>query len=362
MLTRNRMLVVAVTVAAVGMLSASAEVTSITATTSANVYKTISGDPDASDQDSTAYPDPEGTLPIQSLANLSAADDEAGAVVAAQVADPATASGTNPEDFALMIVLDTLSPTVSFTADATGEEVRTITYSPDDFSGAASGDSVDLAGRFFLDAALAVFAASNATDLTDVSWTLRVTIVQETPGQAPVTVFDGSLLISGGTGGQFNTSYTGAIPAAAVLSADLSFVDDELGVFQVFTIANQTLEYDYSVVIGQPFALRATVVLEATGGSDGVGIAGIVGPELDELTLAIAAARGEQAASKLTAAMLQERETPSGKPVFAAATVSPCPCGFLSACGLLGVESIVGFIGLAGLCCVGSRRHSKMRL
>jgi len=346
MRTYGRMLsAVLILVAAGAVCPAPAEVLSIQGSASAEIQQIKNGVAGDRDQASDSLPGTTDTLPIQVVAKLSTIAEEAAGSVAAQFADPLTAPGPNPEEFAINLALDSLSPRISYTAHAITQEVRGVRFSASEVTPPLGGGPAALRGEVFLDGALAVFAVNDITDLTGVSLTLQVTVIKQAEGASPQEVFSGVLQVTGGPDQQLSVTADGNFPRSGVFDADLSAVDPQLGAFRVFVLPNLVLSYPYEATIDQPFTLRATVDVQAANQPNGVGVAAILGTPINTLQEVIAATQGKTVAAKMIAALEQERAAPTGTPVF---TDETRPQPMFPACGLLGIESVVGVLLLGG--------------
>jgi hypothetical protein len=320
-----------------------AEIISISGSASAEIQSHDAAGQTGSDQASKAYPDPDATLPLQIVARLGSEAEEAAGAVAAQFADPQTASGPNPEEFAIDLTLNSLSQTIFYTAQASTAELRNIVVRPTEVN-ARNGQTVRLSGRLFIDGIFAVFATTDVTDLSDVTITMRVTIAKEVDGTEPKQVFTGTLDIAGGADRAVTATVEGGFPTRGILDTDLASLDPELGVFRVFVLPNLVLDYPYEATIGQPFALRATIEIEAANRPAGVGLAAILGTPIETIQEVINATRDAAAAETMMKAIRDERAEPKGTPTFPEPTPAPAPL-----CGLFGLESLLGVLGLVAL-------------
>jgi len=346
-------------VAAAGVVSLAApaysEVTSFGGSVTARIVGLRGGQIDSEEVAEDTIVDPNQNLPLQVVVRRvdptppAPTDAEAAGVVGAQLADPRTATTGDPDEFAIDLALSSLSPTVRYVARASSEEVRRIRYNVGELGTQPAGTTVRLRGRLFVDGVLAVFANNNVADLSGAYVRLRVTVAKEVDGQAPQEVFAGTLALTGGTDRTVTPATTGGFPRVGVLSADLSAVDSELGVFRVLVFPNLTVDYPYDAVVNEDFALRATVTVEAENIPGGVGVAAVIGTPFEALAQVVASTRGNDAAAKMTTALSQERRQPTGKPAFADDNPLAGFLRFFPLCGLFGVESVLGALALVGL-------------
>jgi len=293
------------------------------------------------------YPDPNETLPLQVLARLFSDAERSGGSAAAQFADPQTVSGDNPEEFAINLALDSIGPTLLYQANASAQELRTIRFRSSDVGGAADGQVVSLQGKLFLDGALSMFSSEGGiTDLSGASVTLKVTVVKEVTGQAAQTVFSGTLNVAGGPDNAVNATAEGDLPLKNIFDANLSALDPQLEVFRVFVLPAVTLNYTYDAIVGQQFALRATVAVEAANIPGGMGVAAILGTPVQTLQDIIMRTQSGTTAKNIVDGMLKERSEPSGRSLYEQQNT---PAPLFNLCGLLGFESLLTIVGLVGL-------------
>ncbi len=333
-----------VTIASVVCLAgvARGEIKSIAGTVAVEISEFRATSTSGTDAAEASYPDPNTALPLQVVARLGAVDSQAAGSVAAQFADPLTASGDNPEEFAINLTLNSLSPELYYTAHAVTEEVREVVFSAAE-AGVPVGTTQRYLGRVYLDGVLAVFAVNDARDLSGVTLTVQVTVTQERADAEPLEVFAGTLTITGGAERQVSIAADGDMPTRGILDADLSDFDAELGVFRVFVLPNLVLSYPYNVTVGSPFTLRAKIQADAANVPDGVGVSVMLGTPLETFAEVVTLTRSAAAASAMHSAIAAEWAAPTGEPAFA-----PTPA-LLPACGLFGLESLLGPLGLLAL-------------
>lgn len=304
--------------------------------------------------DTQAFPgDP---LPLQPV--VAVRSDQAGVraagVGAAQFADPNSLPlQANPEEFAVNISLDSVSPSISYEGSARVVETREITFEPVDL-GAAAGASRTVQGQVFLDGALAVFATTRERSLSGAGATISITVEQRSPSQGDQTLVAGSIALAGADGGVASATTSGALRNALAFSADLGGQIDALPVLNVLILLPTTIRYNYTAVVGEPFTLVATLDVQLNNAPDGVGVAAIVGTPVTSLQEVIEATRGSDAAAKFLALLQREREDPSGQAVNAPRAAAP----LLGLCGLFGVETALLALATGGACAArGVRRR-----
>lgn len=353
--------VIAIAATAWAVCPAVGEITSIRGSVTAELWELGASQPDRQAQAGESYPETSDTLPLQARVRLIAVDEEAAGSLAVQFADPRTVVGPNPQDFALNLALSSISPDVSYRARGIMQEIRGVRFSPGELGPEPVGATVALEGQLFLDGVLAVFAGEDVTDLTGVSLTLRVTIVKEVEGAADQTVFAGALQVTGGEDRQVDATASGHFPTGAVVTTDLSAIDEELSVFRVFVLPFLTIAYAYDAPVGEPFSLRATVEVEAANIPGNVGVSAILGTPIDTLEDVISLTLGEASAGKMITALEEERAAPTGDPAFAEEVGQPPLWPLSSLCGLFGVETAAGMLALVGLRRVGTWRGSAGR-
>lgn len=311
--------------------AAQGEITSISGRVEARVQEfrgTGAGDSDVA---LDRFPATSSTLPLQVVGQLIAPGDEvAAARVGAQFADPRSLNQANPEEFAINLALNSVTET-RYEASALTEETREVTFQPAD-TGLANGARFVAVGKVFVDGALAVYSVSPEKDLTGAFVTLTVTVVRRVAGQPDATVFSGELGIDGAAGGDANVRVSGAFPVENLVLSDLSAVSPDFAAFHVLIIPPQNLEYEYDAVVGEAFALVATVTISAANLGGECGVAALVGTPVDSLQRVIEATKDDQTARRFVDEIGRERANPSGDPAF------PLDKPRFGLCGLFGLE------------------------
>jgi hypothetical protein len=325
-------------------MPAEAEIISFGGSASAAIQEFRATPTGNTDSDSETFPGTGVTLPLQVIARLADSDEEAAGSVAAQFADPNLVAGPNPEEFAFNLALNSLSPEIYYTAQASTEEVRGVQISAAE-AGVAEGEVGQFIGRVFIDGALAIFAVQDLTDLTGAQITFRVTVVQQTEGQADQEVFAGTLSMTGGANRSVTFAADGDFPTSGVIDADLAALDPQLSVFRVAILPNLIVEYPFEARVGEAFTLRARISADAANRPGGAGVLAVLGTPLDTLQEVIQLTRDQVAAQKMMTALQQERAAPTGKETFPENPLAK----LFPACGLFGFESLLGVCGLFAL-------------
>ncbi len=336
---------VLVAVAGLGAAPLAAEIVAIRGSVEAEVTELRGSAEGDSDRVFEGFPQTSTTLPIQAFARL--VSDVGGlegvAISAAQFADPRDLAQPNPEEFAIDLALNSISPSVAYRGRAVTSEVREVAFAPEEFPRLASGQTISVFGQVFLDGALAVFATDPQMDLTGAHATIEVEVTRHGGSLDDQVVFHGRVDLRGTTAGQVRVVTDGDIPAARLILTDLSVLSDDFAAFHTLIIPQVTITYPYDAVVGESFTLTARITADATNLPGETGAAVILGTPVDSLADVIRLTRGEQVAAKTIAALENERANPSGAPV-----VSPSPLGALvPACGMLGFEGLLGFVALA---------------
>ncbi len=345
LMRRSGLLATALAILLGTAVAAQAELTSISGSVYAGVQEIAMGSPGGTATASDSYPDPSANLPLQVVARLFAANDEAAAAVAAQFADPRDLNQPNPEEFALNVALLSTTPNIRYTATTYAQEVRGVLFTQSEFPLREEGESVPLLGQLFVDGALAVFSPASATDLTGAEVTLRITIVMQVPGQDEQQLFAGTVGLTGGPAGRVERVAAGGFPTATLIHENLGPYIDDFALFEVLILPRLTIVYAYTATIGQEFDLVARVEVMAENAAGEVGVAAVIGSPVDAIQEVIATVSGEAVAGKTLALLQQKRADPTGEPAFAVR--SPVP-GFLPGCGLFGIEGLLGCLALAG--------------
>lgn len=328
-----------------------AETLGFTGAADAKVTPVVDGVAGAAVETSLAYPSTAATLPLQAVARIIDEDHEAAGVCGAQFADPTTVAGPDTDEFAIQFALASITDGVGFTTSGRTEELREVRFTSAELGNPPAGTNVELEGRLFLDGALAIFANQSVTELSGTSAQLRVIVTREAGGQPPQTVFDGGIQVDGRAGLNTGITFEGEFPTFGVFTTDLSAVDESLAVFRVVVFPGLVIPYTYSAAPGETFALRAAIEVQGAIPGGGAGAAAVLGTPIQVLTEVVTNVSDGDTASKMTAALEAERENPTGGP--AADDMQDDlvlgPFGFLRACGLFGVESLVLLSLLCGL-------------
>ena len=129
-----------VAVAAILPVSAMAEITAIRGAVEVVIQEirfNVDGD---RDEVFEIFPDTSSVLPLQVVGELVASGSElARARAAAQFADPRDLSQPNPEEFAINLALNSLTPNTRYEVRARAEETRDIIFQPGELGDAVEG-------------------------------------------------------------------------------------------------------------------------------------------------------------------------------------------------------------------------------
>ncbi len=275
---------------------------------------------------SDRFPETDPTLPVQVVGLLlppldpndpDAGEDElAAAAAAAQFDDPTELDQPNPEEFAINLTLNSVSPVIAYRGQASAEEVRTVRFAPDELGpGTPAGTMVPLTGRLFVDGALAMLAVEGGRDLTGASVKLGVQVLQS-GGGGTATVFNGSLELRGTANGATEVTATGGFPIESIVLSDLSLLDPDFGIFRVLVIPNIMIDYDYEAIVDEDIVLTATVSVDAMNLPGSTGVAAVIGTPTDTLDQVIGATAGAATGVKIREAVQSERAAPTGTLAF----------------------------------------------
>ncbi len=334
--------------------SSFAEELSFTGKAEATISERIKGILGKAESSSLVFPG--ATLPLQVLADLTSNDNQfpsAGAV-AAQFADPTQLNQDNPEEFAINLTLNSVSPEVQYEGVAIAQEIREVVFSAEELGGGLTdGETVELTGRFFVDGALTIIAADSSRDLTGSNVKLTVSVVAAPEGQSSEAALLGEVALVGDTDGGVTVNVDGNFPTSRLVLSNLASLNTEFGVFHVLVIPSIQIDYSYTAIVGTPMTLTASVRVDAANIPDNVGVAAVLGTPASTLTQVINITNGESAATKTLDLIQREREDPSGELVFPTALG-----GLFGNCGFLGLEFVAGLVALGGM---KSRRIGQSR-
>ncbi|MFN0135063.1 MAG: hypothetical protein ACKVS9_02990 [Phycisphaerae bacterium] len=331
---------------------APAEVLSFTGFATTTINEIVNGAAGKSDSDSGSHP--ASALPIQVVSRVTSDDllNPSAGAVAAQFADPTALSSLNPEEFAINLTLNSVTPSIRYQATAETSETRRVVFNPGDLGlFSRTGEQRRVSGRLYLDGALAIISVIEGRDLTGANVTLKASIVKRADGAADQVVFDGAITMTGAANNTTGLSVEGAFPTRRLILTDLSIFQPNFEVFQVLILPNIAIDYAYNVVIGEEFELVATVKVDAQNVPDNVGVAAVIGTPIGTLSEVFAATRGQTVAADVVDTIQTERESPSGDLAFDDGLAA---LGGL--CGAFGIESLLGF-SLIGTALI-RRRHA----
>lgn len=325
-----------------GALPAGAEVTSFAGRADIRVTEFVNGLQGQLVTQSLTHPS--DALPLQVVGLIQSNDSTqfpSAAAAAAQFADPTELNQANPEEFAINLTLNSVSPGISYSATASSEETRDVLYASGELGRLyTTGVVAKLSGRLFLDGALTIIAADPARDLSGAAVTLRVSVDKISPGGTE-RVLEGSLELSGAADGEASVNVAGDFPTQGLLLTNLGALSPDFGSFRVLVLPGIQVPYEYTAVVDEPFQLRATVLIDAATIDDNVGVAAVLGTPASTLSDVINLTNGSAAAAKFIDQISKERDDPTGAPAFD----NPSP----GVCGLLGVEGLAGLVALAGM-------------
>lgn len=323
-------------------LPASGEVTTFSGKAEVRVTELVAGS--TGQQGSQSLTHPSDPLPLQVVSLITSEDSEqfpSAAAAAAQFADPTELNSVNPEEFAINMTLNSVSPDITFRATALSQETRGVVFASGELGRRyTTGTVANLSGRLFLDGALTIIAADASRDLTGAFVTLRVT-VDKISSTGEERVLDGSLELRGAAGGDSTVNVAGDFPTRGLLLTNLGILSSDFGSFRVLILPNIQVPYEYAATVGEPFELRATISVDAETIADNVGVAAVLGTPAATLSQVINLTNGSDAAAKFVDQISKERENPTGDPVFDEPAVGVC--------GLFGIEGLVGLAALAGM-------------
>jgi hypothetical protein len=334
-------------------VAANAEILSIRGSAEALLTETRFNQAGDRDEVVEQFPETSAVLPIRVVADLLAGGEElAAARAAVQFADPLELDQPNPEEFAINLALNSVTENTRYETRARAREIREVRFTAAELS-ATDGETVPIAGRLFLDGALAVFSTDAARDLFGANVTVTVRITQTTSA-GDDEIFAGSISLHGGIDGTATASASGQLPTDTLILSDLATVSDEFAAFHVLIIPPLNIPYAYNAVVGETFTLTATVEVTATNLEREVGVAALIGTPADALEAVISATAGADPAAKMLSAIRAERDAPAGAPLDVGAPVDAAP----PLCGLFGLETLAAAPLLGAWSFASSRRRA----
>lgn len=324
-----------------GFESSRGAVTSIQGSVRATLQESINdGGGDAVDV-TDDLPGTTNQFPLIAIAQLLSSASSGAGSAAAQLADPTTSGGLNPQEFALNLAISSVDGTRRFVGAAKATEVRDIVFNETDFIGAQTGDTVQVQGRVWIDGALSIFSEDSARDLTGAVVVVRVRVVQSSGGE----VFTGDVRLDGGGAGSAIRSRSGDFQNIISPVADLGDLNPDFAVVWIATIPEVFVEYNYEAVIGTPFTLTATYELDATNLPDGVGCAAVIGTPFETLAQVVALTQSEPAAARIAQNISSKRQEVNARSQpallcpLAGAALTVIPLAAVSMIGLSGARA-----------------------
>ena len=325
--------------------SASATILSFTGSASVTIREFVNGAAGQTTSDAGDFPTQD--LPVQVVTRVTSTDlsNPSAAAAAAQFADPSSLSTANPQEFAINLTLNSVTPKVRYESTAVTSETRRVVFRAGELGRRSTdGQTRRVTSRLFLDGALAIISVIPGRDLTGANVTLKANITRRVTGAADETLFDGAVTLAGAENNGTKTLADGPFPTGRLILTDLSLFSANFQAFRVLIIPNVRIDYQYDVIVGQEFDLIATVTVEASNVPDNVGVAAVIGTPVQTLTEVLTATRGAQTAKEVVDAIESERANPTGDPAFESTPSSSLG----GVCGAFGVESLLGMALIGG--------------
>lgn len=324
---------------------ASATILSFTGSASVTIRELVDGSLNQTASDAGDFPT--NDLPVQVVTRVTSTDlsNPSAAAAAAQFADPSELSTANPQEFAINLTLNSVTPKVRYESTAVTSETRRVVFRAGELGRfSTDGQTRRVTSRLFLDGALAIISVIPGRDLTGANVTLKANITRRVDGAADETLFDGAVTLAGAENNGTKTLADGAFPTGRLILTDLSLFSANFQAFRVLIIPNVRIDYQYDVIVGQEFDLIATVTVDASNVPDNVGVAAVIGTPVQTLTEVLTATRGAATAKEVVDGIESERANPTGEPAFESA--APTTLG--GVCGVLGFESLLGMALIGG--------------
>lgn len=328
-----------------------ADILEVRGSVNATVEELIDGGVQERNEVDEFLPETKPSLPIRVLATVAqtTASKPAAGLAAAQISDITKSTEPNPQDFALVLALNSLDTDVRFRGRAKAEETRVIRLSRAQLGLPNNENTRVVDSRFFLDGVLALFSATAKRDFTDGFVVLRLEVEQRIPsnGIEPQikTVLEGSIELRGTSDGNTIFTVTGDIPADRIVRVSLTTSENGLPSFPAAIIPQIVIPYEFEATVDQTFELVARISIEAECGTPDAGAVALIGTPVDELRDVI----DEVAVPPLTAGAVETLDKSRNYALGTDDDLSALPLAGLGVCGLLGFESLLGLVALTGL-------------
>jgi hypothetical protein len=328
-----------------------ADILEVRGSVNAAVEEVVDGSTQERNEVDEFLPETRPVLPIRVLASIaqSQASQPAAGLAAAQISDITKSTEPNPQDFSLVVALNSLNPNVLFRGRAKAEETRVVRFSRAQLGLPNDVNTRMVDSRFHLDGVLALFSATADRDFTDAGVVLRLEVeqrVSSSGGEPQIKrLLEGTVEVRGVSGGGTIVTVSGAIPADRIVSVSLTTTENGLSSFPAAIIPQIVIPYAFEARVDQTFELVARISVEAECASPDAGAVALIGTPVDDLRDVI----DEVSVPPLTAGAVETVDKSRNVALGAGDMLNMPPVSGLGICGLLGFESLLGFMALAGL-------------
>jgi hypothetical protein len=328
---------------------ANAEIRQFSATVESEVKESVDGSPSDSDFAFDSFPGVStSNLPMTTNAGFTRADSSGKTIAEGRAitnfSDPRLSDQPSPEEFGISTIAFSTDAQLSHQSRCTTTETRTIVFTATD-AGFADGTAIRVRSQFFLDGIVALWTNAGVDDLSNVTATLHVEVLQDRTATGSATVLATDVTLTGTPDNKSVLTMTGALGEGNVVRLDLNGLVTNLNAVQAVTIPDIAIPYEYDATVGESFTLKATVTATVNSEPGGRGAGIVLGVPLQDLARLVneisGTGIGDTLAGSLTSAALAARPLeplPPAKGVQITA-VSPAEGLLPPFCGALGLET-----------------------
>lgn len=296
------------------------------------------------------------------LDRLDAYDDVTAAGQVVAILDRPNYSGTGtPNDAGLDMGAFSDDNVTSWFVQGTVSETRTVVLGAGEVGGDVRwGARGRVRSRVVLSGVLLILSSQANLDLSQVEARFRFAIVQRETGRDPVELVTGAVALVGGPSGAVDVVRSpGALSGTFLPLLDAPEIIPELPLVKALPFTGINIPYEYEAVVGEAFELELSVEAHVQTIPGGTGAAAIFGSPVEGLSSVLQRVKQSDLGARVAAAISRQVDT-TGKAYKdagegnAATLFSP-----FSACGLLGMETLVAGAGAGAW--LGLRRRRPTR-